>query len=84
MKCPKCNALGLTCIDSRPYNETIKRRRKCLNCGYRFSTVEIGIDDYSKLKEREADAADVLSELEAVLGKVIALKEKNKEEQDGK
>lgn len=82
MQCPKCNAYGLACSDSRPYNETIRRRRRCLNCGYRFSTVEISIEDYHKLKENEAEAAEVLSNLEEILSKVIELRGKNGGESD--
>ena len=42
MRCPKCNSVRLSVIDSRsaPDNE-IRRRRKCRNCGYRFSTYEM-------------------------------------------
>ena len=83
MKCPKCNAMGLSCADSRPYYETIRRRRRCLNCGYRFSTVEISIEDYHKLKENEADATDVLSNLEEILSKVRELRGKSEVEEDG-
>jgi transcriptional regulator NrdR family protein len=70
MKCPKCNALGLAAADSRPYNGTIRRRRKCLNCGYRFSTFEIIEEDYRKMKDTEAELAYVLSYLEVFLEKV--------------
>ena len=68
MQCPKCNAYGLACSDSRPYNETIRRRRRCMNCGYRFSTVEISVEDYRKLKDKEPETealiADMLSYLD--------------------
>ena len=39
MKCPKCG--GKTRVrDSRSYHGTTRRRRVCLICGGRFSTVE--------------------------------------------
>ena len=39
--CPKCNG-ATTVTNSRPKkNGTTKRDRKCLNCNYRFRTVEI-------------------------------------------
>ena len=83
MQCPKCNAYGLACSDSRPYNETIRRRRRCLNCGYRFTTVEISVEDYHKLKGKEADADGVLSNLEEILTRVRELRGKSEVDEDG-
>jgi len=42
MRCPKCQAKDDKVIDSRASREgaTIRRRRQCLNCGYRFTTYE--------------------------------------------
>jgi transcriptional repressor NrdR len=42
MRCPKCNFHDSKVVDSRPgKNEaSIRRRRECLKCGHRFSTVE--------------------------------------------
>jgi len=48
MLCPKCDSVESTVIDSRdrnyrskiPYQQT-RRRRKCLNCGFRFTTYEV-------------------------------------------
>ncbi len=45
MRCPKCGG-DTAVIDSRltTYNR-IRRRRKCKECGYRFSTLEVNRDD---------------------------------------
>ena len=42
MRCPKCNSLETKVLDTRTgKNETsIRRRRECLDCGYRFTTME--------------------------------------------
>lgn len=40
MHCPKCGG-DTTVIDSRVYEDHVKRRRLCLKCGKRFSTKEI-------------------------------------------
>lgn len=42
MRCPKCHQTSSKVIDSRPSEETdtIRRRRECLSCGYRFNTYE--------------------------------------------
>lgn len=42
MRCPKCNSLETKVLDTRTgKNETsIRRRRECLDCEYRFTTIE--------------------------------------------
>ena len=42
MKCPFCDYVESKVLDSRTGKEmdTIRRRRECLKCGKRFSTVE--------------------------------------------
>ena len=43
MKCPVCGYEESKVIDSRPVeeNNSIRRRRECLSCGYRFTTHEV-------------------------------------------
>jgi transcriptional repressor NrdR len=42
MRCPKCTSIEDKVIDSRISKEgnTIRRRRECLECGHRFTTIE--------------------------------------------
>ena len=42
MRCPKCTSVEDKVIDSRISKEgnTIRRRRECLECGHRFTTIE--------------------------------------------
>lgn len=42
MQCPNCHKNSSKVIDSRSTDEgrTIRRRRECENCGYRFTTFE--------------------------------------------
>lgn len=42
MRCPRCNAEGTRVIDSRDLEagSTIRRRRECETCAYRFTTYE--------------------------------------------
>ena len=42
MRCPKCDFAESKVVDSRPSEDgyTIRRRRECLSCGYRFTTYE--------------------------------------------
>lgn len=67
--CDKCKGANYTAIDSRNdgvKGSYIKRRRKCLDCGYRFTTVEISKDEYLKLKER-AEQADRIAEIATII-----------------
>ncbi|MDR1906913.1 MAG: transcriptional regulator NrdR [Puniceicoccales bacterium] len=43
MKCPECSYIDTKVTDTRvsPDHTSIRRRRKCPQCGYRFSTMEI-------------------------------------------
>lgn len=42
MHCPSCHHVGTRVLDSRPVNEgrSIRRRRECEQCHYRFTTFE--------------------------------------------
>lgn len=42
MKCSQCDEVDTKVIESRDVadNEAIRRRRMCLNCGYRYTTYE--------------------------------------------
>lgn len=59
--CPKC-AGQLQVVDSRPSTfgnaATVRRRRACDVCGYRFTTFEITADAMTAQVEQIAAAAD--------------------------
>jgi len=40
MKCPKCQSDHLSVVDSRGDGSSIRRRRECQGCTYRFTTFE--------------------------------------------
>lgn len=42
MRCPKCGCEESKVVDSRPAenNDSIRRRRECIDCGFRFTTYE--------------------------------------------
>jgi transcriptional regulator NrdR family protein len=48
MNCKKCGGKTKV-IDSRSASNGTKRRHRCKNCGYRFSTFETSIDVYTDL-----------------------------------
>ena len=41
MKCPECGCEESKVIDSRPTENKVRRRRECIQCGFRFTTYEI-------------------------------------------
>ncbi len=47
MRCPKCTSIEDKVIDSRITKEgnTIRRRRECLECGHRYTTIETLVRD---------------------------------------
>lgn len=47
MKCPKCGG-RLKTFDSRPRDGSVYRRKRCLACGYTFSTIEISMEQKSR------------------------------------
>ncbi len=46
MRCPACGYSESKVVDSRPSEDSasIRRRRECLDCGYRFTTYERLVD----------------------------------------
>ena len=53
--CPKCNCSQTAVIDSREANAlgkgSIRRRRKCLRCSYRWRTYEISSDTLKEIRK---------------------------------
>ena len=73
MKCPKCGSDQLGCIDSRKNNGAVRRRRVCQDCYYRFSTMEISVDQFNAMISKEKlmmaylnRAAQVSAEIDAI------------------
>lgn len=62
MHCPKCGHTETKVVDTRigKNNVSIRRRRECLDCGYRFSTVEEILRDNLQVIKRDGsrDAFD--------------------------
>ena len=59
MKCPSCSNVRSAVIDKR-YNQDSsvnRRRRKCLNCDHRWSTIEVNV-----LRERSQTKKELTRE----------------------
>ena len=55
MRCPKCTSIEDKVIDSRITREgnTIRRRRECLECGHRYTTIETLVRDGIVVMKRD-------------------------------
>jgi transcriptional repressor NrdR len=61
LKCPKCNSDKLSVVDSRGEANTIRRRRECQECTFRFTTferVELALPVISK-KDGRRESFDI-------------------------
>ena len=74
MKCPVCNYQETKVVDSREGSDgmTIRRRRECLKCGFRFSTYEqVELLEVSILKRSGRKEAYSRGKLESGLKKAF-------------
>lgn len=53
MFCPSCSNEELKVIDSRAQQNSIKRRRACMSCGYRFTTFERIEKRYPMIRKKD-------------------------------
>ena len=60
MRCPKCGCGDDKVIDSRAARDgsTVRRRRECLSCGHRFSTLESVVPEDMKVVKRNGERED--------------------------
>ena len=75
MTCPRCNSYNISCINSRPTGQKIRRRKKCLDCDYRFTTYEISSGEYDVLKRYK----ELLKDLQEKVGELLAKTEYEEE-----
>ena len=70
MNCPKCGNKELRVVDSRSFATRTRRRRQCMNCGYRFTTYEISevqVALFEKAERIRSKLAGKIGELEKVV-----------------
>ena len=56
MICPNCGSGQTAIVDSRESGwggETVRRRRRCRECGFRYSTFEITEESYNGLLKQQ-------------------------------
>lgn len=67
MKCLKCESDQTQVIDSRPRKHHVTRRRECLECGSRFTTFEVTIEDGLGSKNPKA-VMSAIAAMNTILG----------------
>lgn len=60
MRCPACGSMKDQVVDSRMSKdgENVRRRRACLDCGYRFTTYESVVPDELKVVKRNGERVE--------------------------
>lgn len=78
MKCPECGLIDSNCrvIDSRPFKNTIKRRRVCSFCNHKWNTYEIDESKFEFLASRDKTGRRDWTELEEL--NLVKMKEDGK------
>lgn len=51
LPCHKCGSTARNVIDTRPLTEHVRRRCECARCGYRYTTVEMTMDDWVQFQK---------------------------------
>lgn len=53
-ECPGCGVLGQDEVwESQPSLNSVQRRRRCKNCGMRWRTIEISIEEYKGYVDKD-------------------------------
>lgn len=59
INCPKCQTASAV-RDSRPIGKTIRRRRECKQCRFRWSTFEISAEYMGAIRKITSAARDMI------------------------
>lgn len=69
--CGKCGGTS-SVTDSRPVHSTVRRRRKCESCGFKWTTFEMG-SDLTRSMHNAARLLDSMIQQGRELGKVLSV-----------
>lgn len=65
MKCPQCSWGSSTVLEARQTQQYKRRRRECLSCEHRWTTVEVTAEEHTRLK----GLANKAQRLQSILSK---------------
>lgn len=71
MRCPHCGSYQVRTVDSRPYDEQVRRRRECNECLERFNTIEIFLEAHKDLKQKEHNLRTLKRQIIEMLNRLI-------------
>lgn len=74
--CPSCARLGSRVVDSRPYEampQWRRRRRACVTCGHRWSTVEVPLSMFEGLGRLRGEVEAVQLSIDRLQSYLAAL-----------
>lgn len=57
--CPNCGTGATTCTDSRPKDDYRRRVYRCHDCGCRWVTAEIPMQEYEALRGLQLEKLDI-------------------------
>lgn len=69
MVCPKCNSNNVMTIDSRRHEQTTRRRKLCADCGERWSTLEVSMEEYKSLMKIKSSLYGTIETLKSEVSK---------------
>lgn len=77
MKCPACGYLDSKVLDSRPVeeNNSIRRRRECLQCQCRFTTYEV-IDVFQPIVIKKDGSKEYFDKNKLLSGLIVACRKR--------
>lgn len=78
MKCPACGSEDLKVIDSRPVeeNNSIRRRRECLDCKTRFTSYEV-IEAFRPIVVKKDGTKEYFDKSKLLTGLLSACRKRN-------
>lgn len=61
--CPKCGSDRTITKDVQQQDGNIRRRRECNACGWRYTTMEVPLDEFNRLRYHERDYKELLQRI---------------------
>lgn len=66
-RCPECQSINVEITESRPREKFFYRRRRCIDCEKRYTTVEIPIEKFEEYERIEQKFEDFKENFNIIL-----------------
>lgn len=67
--CPVCKVDNYAVLESRRIIGGVRRRRSCMTCQHRLTTIEISHDQWLKVQELEGFKAELIDQLQGLINR---------------